>query len=721
MTQAMNIHEAAKVFMTAGIDGENSVNPVLLMEECVRNGADINAEDARGQTPLHIAAQANNTEVINYLLGSKDIKLDAVDNICRTPLMLAARSTQVAAVDKLLVKGASVQATDKDGDTALHLAVSKQYDPNKSLRVVRLLLEYGADPYLLNNENETPFSIAEEVEDEQMLTDESPVPLELLSYHFPKRIIICCDGTWNDRETEQPFTNVTKILSCIRSAGYMYYYRETKSTVHMRYQQSVHYIDGIGTGTTWFGQRMDGAKGTSINRKICEAYRIICEQYSRPTDQIILIGFSRGAFTIQCLANLINDTGLIRPSWTNEEFPSLFRLWATGNHTKKHPAGHPEPDCTDTNCLEKRSRMLKEKGRLRRKISIDAYAAWDTVAAIRDSIISNPLYPADNPFAFVGTQIPSCVRKAYHALALEEKRWSFTPVILTSNSNRDANGGIKKDADVLEQCWFLGSHGDVGGGNENSGLANISLVWMIGRLKSHVDFDDQVILNTLRNVSARSTVEAGMGLQNAQPDAPAGRSHINRTGMGPESVVSAYNSLRGWWMVAQLPVLWAPVRHLGVEANSNQEIHFTVQGILKEQRERQKLCVPGFEFKNEGYDTRVWKKDDKSIKEQKISEAEKYILNLWLSRPSGTANQKLPGWAEREKKQLADWLVLPVLTPQEEYLQSIIMNHAALNEEVNSSPVLIDLMDEEQKERSVKENAIVRYYEDKRSRETGKE
>lgn len=372
--------------------------------------------------------------------------------------------------------------------------------------------------------------------------------------------------------------------------------------------------------------------------------------------------------------------------------------------------------------------MLKEKGRLRRKISIDAYAAWDTVAAIRDSIISNPLYPADNPFAFVGTQVPSCVRKAYHALALEEKRWSFTPVILTSDSNRDpnkdadkdANGGIKKDADVLEQCWFLGSHGDVGGGNENSGLANISLAWMIGRLKSHVDFDDQVIQNTLRNVSARSTVEAGMGLQNAQPDAPAGRSHINRTGMGPESVVSAYNSLRGWWRVAQLPVLWAPVRHLGVEANSSQEIHFTVQGILKEQRERQKLCVPGFEFKNGGSDIRVWKKGDKGIKEQKISQAEKDILDLWLLRPSRTANQKLPAWAKQEKKWLADWLVLPVLTSQEEYLQSIIMNHAALNEEVHSSSVLIDLMDEEQKERWVKENERVRYYENKRSKETGK-
>lgn len=74
-----------------------------------------------------------------------------------------------------------------------------------------------------------------------------------------RRIIICCDGTWNDRETRDPFTNVSKIINCIATMG-----QEDGKVYH----QIPIYLDGIGTGTTWFGKRLDGATGASMDSSL---------------------------------------------------------------------------------------------------------------------------------------------------------------------------------------------------------------------------------------------------------------------------------------------------------------------------------------------------------------------------------------------------------------------------------------------------------------------
>ena len=76
-------------------------------------------------------------------------------------------------------------------------------------------------------------------------------PEELGRY---RRIIICCDGTWNDRETDQPLTNVTRIQSCFAL-------RDERQTNH-RYEQLSYYLDGIGAGTTWTGAIHDGSTGS---------------------------------------------------------------------------------------------------------------------------------------------------------------------------------------------------------------------------------------------------------------------------------------------------------------------------------------------------------------------------------------------------------------------------------------------------------------------------
>lgn len=70
------------------------------------------------------------------------------------------------------------------------------------------------------------------------------------------------------------------------------------------------------------------------------------------------------------------------------------------------------------------------------------------------------------------------VRNGFHALALDETREAYAPVLWTSRIGSRSH---------IEQVWFRGTHTDVGGqlGDFQAArpLANISLVWMLKRLQ----------------------------------------------------------------------------------------------------------------------------------------------------------------------------------------------------------------------------------------------
>lgn len=65
-------------------------------------GADVNIQNNRGQTPLHIAAQRGDMSIVRLLLTSKFINVDAQDCWGATPLHLASENGHIEVV-KLLV------------------------------------------------------------------------------------------------------------------------------------------------------------------------------------------------------------------------------------------------------------------------------------------------------------------------------------------------------------------------------------------------------------------------------------------------------------------------------------------------------------------------------------------------------------------------------------------------------------------------------------------
>ncbi|KAJ5674926.1 uncharacterized protein N7477_004860 [Penicillium maclennaniae] len=76
-------------------------------------GADVNIQNANGQTPLHIAAQQGHLGIVRLLLASKFIDVNAQDRCGATPLHLASENGHVMIVKLLVAHNAhlNVRAT----------------------------------------------------------------------------------------------------------------------------------------------------------------------------------------------------------------------------------------------------------------------------------------------------------------------------------------------------------------------------------------------------------------------------------------------------------------------------------------------------------------------------------------------------------------------------------------------------------------------------------
>ena len=92
-----------------------------VMQLLLAHGADVNAKDNNGRAPLHSAAYHNHQGMPELLLANK-AAVNAKDNHGTTPLHVAARCGHRDLVALLLTHGAEVNPQDAKGRTPLHLA-----------------------------------------------------------------------------------------------------------------------------------------------------------------------------------------------------------------------------------------------------------------------------------------------------------------------------------------------------------------------------------------------------------------------------------------------------------------------------------------------------------------------------------------------------------------------------------------------------------------------
>src|SRR5690242_14807956 len=116
-----------------------------------------------------------------------------------------------------------------------------------------------------------------------------------------KRIVLCCDGTWNTAGQKCP-TNVARLR------------REVAPAAPDGTEQGVLYHPGVGT-RPW-ERFTGGAFGFGLDQDVRDGYRFLVEHYDAG-DELFLFGFSRGAFTARSTAGLIRNAGILNREHAN--------------------------------------------------------------------------------------------------------------------------------------------------------------------------------------------------------------------------------------------------------------------------------------------------------------------------------------------------------------------------------------------------------------------
>ncbi|MFW0795031.1 DUF2235 domain-containing protein [Gordonia sp. CPCC 205515] len=261
-----------------------------------------------------------------------------------------------------------------------------------------------------------------------------------------KRLIVCCDGTWNVFGQKHP-TNVVKLYEAIGSAD------------DDGVRQERIYVAGVGT-KPW--QRIrGGVLGWGLSKNLKEAYRKLVEAYE-PGDEIFLFGFSRGAYTARSLGGFIRNSGILKREHMDQA-DAAFDLYRD----------------RDKSSAPRQEQATEFRQKYSHETPIRFIGVWDTVGSLGIPIDGWKFAEKINRrWAFHDTQLSTTVQAAYHALAIDEKRRPFGPTLWTPQPDRP-------EGQIIEQVWFSGVHCNVGGGYADSRISDIPLVWMMGRARHH--------------------------------------------------------------------------------------------------------------------------------------------------------------------------------------------------------------------------------------------
>jgi uncharacterized protein (DUF2235 family) len=341
-----------------------------------------------------------------------------------------------------------------------------------------------------------------------------------------RRLVVCLDGTWNNRDDS---TNVLHHFALTPEC------RDRKVTGDSVTQLKL-YLEGVGTGP--LDAITGGGFGFGLETNVRAAYNWLVQNFEdetafTPADEIYIFGFSRGAFTARSLVGFIGTCGLLRrgaPLTVNE----LWRTYCLIGRAREHHSGpltdlFPDPPLAFRRITDlvwdpwlirqKEAAAPRAPGhppgqraaslnpteellvRWSRRVKITYLGVYDTVGAVGWDALAIP--GIRSRMALHHNMRPtSLIQQCRHALAIDEHRSSFkhTPFVAYISGDTAESELRRIEADPtprnatqvdsmsslstawtkrIEQRWFVGAHSNVGGGYESNPLAQQPLAWLL--------------------------------------------------------------------------------------------------------------------------------------------------------------------------------------------------------------------------------------------------
>lgn len=264
-----------------------------------------------------------------------------------------------------------------------------------------------------------------------------------------KRLVVCCDGTWAKPDNKH-VTNVEKIARTI----------QIDPTRAGGITQLVYYISGVGAGSFAADRLLGGAFGFGLSHNVIACYRFLAQNFE-PDDEIFILGFSRGAYTARSLAGMIAKVGLLtRRSLVEERLRDAVHLYQR-EKLVEGDFGASIEEFRHDHCNTPRLRFL---------------GVFDTVGAL-----GVPGFRWRTP-RFHDVQLSTQVDCARQALAIDEARLIFAPTLWEVPAGSPP--GTSTENERVKQVWFEGAHSDIGGGYDETGLSDTTLLWMMREARS---------------------------------------------------------------------------------------------------------------------------------------------------------------------------------------------------------------------------------------------
>jgi hypothetical protein len=300
--------------------------------------------------------------------------------------------------------------------------------------------EENPESTIITEEAALPNHESNEIEE---ITETAISVPDILTYsNQKKRLIICCDGSWEDSTSADP-TNVVKFAESIKYIAE----DQTPQIVFLSGSGSAEdneFIKSLGNETFGWG----------LDRMIQDAYRFLVLNYN-PTseDEIYLLGFSRGAYIVRCLASFIDKCGILKRSKI-KEIPQAYQLYR--DHTvSSNSAKAQQFRAANAKKIE------TEKEDFQDRIPVKMLGCWDTVGHFGIPDLT-PWFPLakfyHKKYEFSNTKLSPIIQNAFHAVAIDEKRKNFPSTPIKANPENPEQ--------VVKEVLFVGEHTCLGGGKK---------------------------------------------------------------------------------------------------------------------------------------------------------------------------------------------------------------------------------------------------------------